>query len=193
MEALAPVLVDELRLVLDELPAGAHVVVCDPERVRTRAADLVRTSAEFLDASWAAAAGGGTAPVDLGAASLRELDEVDAERAELGLPWWGIARADPSSPTAAVTSSFDAGAGLPRRHRGRADRPARLGRATAGGSRSSSTATARPSARSSGWPAAEIPAPAGRRRRPPSRGVVEVTTGRLRRRAGVARAEAGAA
>src|SRR5690349_24119904 len=29
MEALAPVLVDDLRLVLHELPAGAHVVLCD--------------------------------------------------------------------------------------------------------------------------------------------------------------------
>src|SRR4051794_20747515 len=53
MEALAPVLVDELTLVLDELPGGTHVVLCDPERVRTRSADLVRTSQEFLDASWA--------------------------------------------------------------------------------------------------------------------------------------------
>ena len=34
-------------------------VVCDPERVRTRAADLVATSQEFLQASWAASAGGG--------------------------------------------------------------------------------------------------------------------------------------
>ncbi|HEV7206102.1 MAG TPA: transcription-repair coupling factor [Jatrophihabitans sp.] len=90
MEALAPVLVDELTLVLHELPAGAHVIVCDPERVRTRSADLVRTSQEFLDASWAAAAGGGKAPVDLGAASLRYLDDVRDEAAELGLPWWGI-------------------------------------------------------------------------------------------------------
>jgi transcription-repair coupling factor (superfamily II helicase) len=90
MESLAPVLVDELTLVLRELPAGAHVVVCDPERVRTRAADLVRTSEEFLEASWAAAAGGGKAPVDLGAASLRDLDDVEAEAARLGMPWWGI-------------------------------------------------------------------------------------------------------
>ena len=51
MEALAPVLVDELALVLHELPAGSHVVLCDPERVRTRSVDLVRTSHEFLDAS----------------------------------------------------------------------------------------------------------------------------------------------
>ena len=90
MESLAPVLVDELRLVLHEFPAGTHILVCDPERVRARAADLVATSAEFLAASWAAAAGGGKAPVDLAAASLRTLEEVAAEAAELGLPWWTL-------------------------------------------------------------------------------------------------------
>jgi transcription-repair coupling factor (superfamily II helicase) len=90
MEALAPVLVDDLALVLNELPAGAHVVLCDPERVRTRSADLVRTSQEFLDASWAVAAGGGTAPVDLGAASLHDLDDVERQARELGQPWWGV-------------------------------------------------------------------------------------------------------
>jgi transcription-repair coupling factor (superfamily II helicase) len=88
MEALAPVLVDGMRLVVHELPAGAQVLVCDPERVRSRAVDLVRTSHEFLDASWAAAAGGGQAPVDLGAASLRDLADVEAEAEALGVPWW---------------------------------------------------------------------------------------------------------
>ncbi|WP_375499434.1 transcription-repair coupling factor [uncultured Jatrophihabitans sp.] len=90
MEALAPVLVDHLSLVLDELPDGAHVILCDPERVRTRAADLVATSHEFLEASWAAAAGGGKAPVDLGAASLQELADVEQAARAAGLPWWGI-------------------------------------------------------------------------------------------------------
>ena len=98
MEALAPVLVDDLALVLHELPAGAHVVLCDPERVRTRAADLVRTSQEFLDASWAAAAGGGKAPIDLAprrcATSTTSRDDARA----LGLPWWGITRADHRRP-----------------------------------------------------------------------------------------------
>ncbi|MCW2644719.1 MAG: mfd [Pseudonocardiales bacterium] len=112
MEALAPVLVDELKLVLHELPAGAHVVLCDPERIRTRAADLVRTSDEFLEASWAAAAGGGKAPVDLGAASLHHLEEVHAEAGELGVPWWGITQlrtdaelAGPSSLASAFESA----------------------------------------------------------------------------------------
>jgi len=106
MEALAPVLVDDLALMLHELPAGSHVVVCDPERVRTRSADLVRTSREFLDASWAVAAGGGTAPVDLGAASLRDLEDVRDEAAELGLPWWGLtALSDPESVASTFTQA----------------------------------------------------------------------------------------
>ncbi len=109
MEALSPVLVDDLRLVLHELPAGTHVVVCDPERVRTRAAELVRTSAEFLDASWAAAAGGGRAPIDLGAASLWELADAQADAAEIGLPWWSITPfgLDPDSGVESVTSVFE--------------------------------------------------------------------------------------
>ncbi|MDP9240857.1 MAG: transcription-repair coupling factor [Actinomycetota bacterium] len=90
MEALTPVLVDDLRLLLHEMPAGTHVVVCDPERVRTRAAELVRTSQEFLEASWATAAGGGQAPVDLGAAAYRELTEVRDSAASLHLPWWSV-------------------------------------------------------------------------------------------------------
>ncbi|MFN2561394.1 MAG: transcription-repair coupling factor [Jatrophihabitans sp.] len=90
MEALAPVLVDDLALVLHELPTGSHVVLCDPERVRTRSVDLVRTSHEFLDASWAVAAGGGKAPIDLAAASLRHLEDVEDDARGLGVPWWGI-------------------------------------------------------------------------------------------------------
>ncbi len=90
MEALAPVLVDRLDLVLADLPPGTAIVVCDPERVRSRAADLVRTSLEFLDASWAAAAGGGVAPVDLAAASLRDYSEFEEQARAGGRPWWGL-------------------------------------------------------------------------------------------------------
>ncbi len=90
MESLAPVLVEELELVVDQFPEGTHVLVCDPERVRARAADLVATSDEFLAASWAVAAEGGTAPLDLGAASFRTLSEVRQHALERGLPWWSI-------------------------------------------------------------------------------------------------------
>ncbi|MFG2299314.1 transcription-repair coupling factor [Actinacidiphila glaucinigra] len=90
MESLAPVLVDDMELLLDVLPAGSLAVVCDPERVRTRAADLVATSREFLEASWAASAGGGEAPIDLGAASLWSIADVRDRARELGVPWWSV-------------------------------------------------------------------------------------------------------
>ncbi|HUR14640.1 MAG TPA: transcription-repair coupling factor [Mycobacteriales bacterium] len=90
MEALAPVLVDDLQLLVDELPPDTVVVVCDPERVRTRAHDLVATSQEFLEASWATAATGGKAPVDLGAAAYKGLVEVRDHATAHGHPWWTV-------------------------------------------------------------------------------------------------------
>ncbi|GAA2391147.1 transcription-repair coupling factor [Dactylosporangium salmoneum] len=102
MESLAPALLggsEALELVLHTMPAGTHVLLCDPERIRTRAHDLVRTSEEFLEASWAAAAVGGKAPIDLGAAAFRHLGDVRAAAASLGQPWWSL------SPFAAAETS----------------------------------------------------------------------------------------
>ena len=62
MEAFSSVLADRMDLLLDHLPLGAVVLACDPERIRTRAIELVATSQEFLEASWASAASGGEAP-----------------------------------------------------------------------------------------------------------------------------------
>ncbi|MFL6139379.1 MAG: transcription-repair coupling factor [Frankiaceae bacterium] len=90
MEALAPVLVDRMTLLLDELPAGAHVVVCDPERVRTRSVELVRTSQEFLEASWSSASLGGAAPIDLGGAAYKSIAEIRSDAGNLGIPWWSV-------------------------------------------------------------------------------------------------------
>ncbi|GLW26380.1 transcription-repair-coupling factor [Microbispora amethystogenes] len=91
MEAFAPVLAGSMDLLLDHLPVRAAVFVCDPERIRGRAVELVRTSQEFMEASWIAAAAGGEAPIDLEAASFRTLEEVRDHARELGQPWWSIA------------------------------------------------------------------------------------------------------
>jgi transcription-repair coupling factor (superfamily II helicase) len=77
-------------LLVDEFPRDALVVVCDPERVRTRAADLVRTGEEFLQAAWSGAAVGGKAPIDLAAASLHSLADVRTYGLDLGQTWWTI-------------------------------------------------------------------------------------------------------
>ncbi len=91
MEAFAPVLADRMELLVDYVPKGGLVLVCDPERVRARAEELVRTSQEFLEASWVNAAAGGEAPVDLGAAAFQPIAHVREATAGLGLPWWTIA------------------------------------------------------------------------------------------------------
>ena len=94
MESLAPALVDGMESVLDTLREGTTVVVCDPERVRTRAHDLAATSQEFLDAGWANAAAGNAVPIDLqgvlGTASFWGLADLRAHDREAGLPWWDL-------------------------------------------------------------------------------------------------------
>jgi transcription-repair coupling factor (superfamily II helicase) len=93
MESLAPALLhgtDSMELLIDCMPQGTHVLLCDPERIRTRAHDLTRTSDEFLEASWAAAAVGGDAPIDVGAAAFRTLGDVRAHAATLHQPWWTV-------------------------------------------------------------------------------------------------------
>src|SRR4051794_4979776 len=90
MESLAPVLVDDMELLVDLMPPDTHVLVLDPERARSRAHDLVATSEEFLQASWAAAAGGGTAPIDLGAASYHSLADVRMLSIQQGKAWWSL-------------------------------------------------------------------------------------------------------
>ncbi|WP_433333693.1 transcription-repair coupling factor [Spirillospora sp. CA-294931] len=95
MEAFSPVLADGMELLTDLLPKGSALLVCEPERIRTRAVELVRTSQEFLEASWVNAAAGGEAPIDLGAASFRSLEDVRAHNAELGLARWTITGLNP--------------------------------------------------------------------------------------------------
>ncbi|MEU7937216.1 transcription-repair coupling factor [Microbispora bryophytorum] len=91
MEAFAPVLAGAMDLLLDHLPIRSAVFVCDPERIRGRAVELVHTSQEFMEASWIAAAAGGEAPIDLEAAAFRTLEEVREHAGELGQQWWSIA------------------------------------------------------------------------------------------------------
>ncbi len=94
MESLAPALVDGMESVLDVLPPKALVVLADAERIRTRAHDLVLTSDEFLQASWANAAAGNNVPVDLeavlGSASYWTLAQVRAHAVASGRPWWTL-------------------------------------------------------------------------------------------------------
>jgi transcription-repair coupling factor (superfamily II helicase) len=91
MEAFASVLADRMELLLDHVPLGGVVLACDPERIRTRAMELVATSQEFLEASWVSAAAGGEAPVDLGGAAFQPISKIREAAVDLGVPWWSLA------------------------------------------------------------------------------------------------------
>jgi transcription-repair coupling factor (superfamily II helicase) len=114
MEAFAPVLADRMDLLLDYVPAGGIVLACDPERIRARAEDLVRTSQEFLEASWVNTAAGGQAPIDLGPSAFQPISRVRAAAAALGLPWWtiapfGVTDGGPDEPEPGVQPGLGAG------------------------------------------------------------------------------------
>jgi transcription-repair coupling factor (superfamily II helicase) len=109
MESLMPVLLEGsggMQSVLEALPARSLVVLVDPERVRTRAHDLVATSAEFLEASWVGAAAGRAVPVDLhgvlGTASFWTLAQLREHARSLDLPWWTFTSFTADAETAAT-------------------------------------------------------------------------------------------
>lgn len=96
MEALLPLLHPVQPTTLTHhLPEGAPVLLCDPEKVRTRAADLIKTGQEFLEASWSTAAVGGEAPIDLealGASGFVPFEQAREDSVAGGHPWWTLSQ-----------------------------------------------------------------------------------------------------
>ncbi|NDB18261.1 MAG: transcription-repair coupling factor, partial [Actinobacteria bacterium] len=68
-------------------PEGSVVVVCDSERVSSRAHDVVATSQEFLAASWENAAHGNSTPIDIGGAAYQSWESVRDSASARGLAW----------------------------------------------------------------------------------------------------------
>jgi transcription-repair coupling factor (superfamily II helicase) len=97
MESLAPALVDTLVPITHYLPDGAGIAVLSPEKVSTRALNLVETNKEFLSAAWNAATAGAEAPIDLSTGDFLTLAKL--RRAAGDRPWWTL-------------SAFDTGASL---------------------------------------------------------------------------------
>jgi transcription-repair coupling factor (superfamily II helicase) len=70
MESLIPVLVPKLEMLIDVIDPKAVIIEAEPERLETRAHELVSTSAEFLEASWSNATAGNVSPIGLGSKCL---------------------------------------------------------------------------------------------------------------------------
>lgn len=91
MESLAPILTDHMVPIVSLLPERSRIVLVEPERIVSRAADLVATTEEFLAAAWSAAAEGGTIPITADQASFEEIEDVRAAAKERGFDWWTVA------------------------------------------------------------------------------------------------------
>lgn len=98
MESLIPLLVDDMVTLLDHLPDGSIPIIVEPERVRSRAADLVATNEEFLHAAWDSVTDASAAPIDLGQNGKSDLGagsfRTVASMRELALAkkmgWWSM-------------------------------------------------------------------------------------------------------
>jgi transcription-repair coupling factor (superfamily II helicase) len=67
------------------MPANTQIVFIDEQRIRSRAADLLATNEEFLNASWSNAALGGIAPLHDGAGTYISWDELKEEIVSCGV------------------------------------------------------------------------------------------------------------
>lgn len=66
IESFIPVLADSLETIFEVIPSNWTVQELEPERILTRATELIDTSEEFLAASWSNTTAGNAIPVDLG-------------------------------------------------------------------------------------------------------------------------------
>jgi len=85
MESLIPLLIDETETLLSRMPANTQIIFIDEQRIRSRAADLLATNQEFLNASWSNAALGGIAPLHDGAGTYISWDELNNEIVSCGV------------------------------------------------------------------------------------------------------------
>ena len=102
MEGLIPVLAEGMTTLLAQMP-GAAVVVMDPERVRTRAHDLVRTAEEFLAASWHNAAAGNVTPIDLSGINYRSMEDLRLDAVAARQSWFEVTPLSADVETSADT------------------------------------------------------------------------------------------
>lgn len=79
MESLIPFLFDQVQTLLEHMPTNTLVVFIDQERIKSRAADLLATNEEFLNASWSNAAHGAVAPINPGSETYMSWDELTDE------------------------------------------------------------------------------------------------------------------
>jgi transcription-repair coupling factor (superfamily II helicase) len=88
MESLSAALAGEMKPLHELLPPQSSLILVEPERINSRALDVVKTAEEFLTAGWHSAAVGGETPIDLAGSMFTTMSKVvDRIRARNGSVW----------------------------------------------------------------------------------------------------------
>ena len=107
MESLIPVLVPKLEMLIDVIDVKSVIIEAEPERLETRAHELVSTSAEFLEASWSNATAGNVSPIDLKASAFRDYRELrDNSNSHAWLGLSTLAGPQDESPNVEATPDY---------------------------------------------------------------------------------------
>lgn len=69
--------VGKLQMFTDLFPKNSVVLISDAEKVKSRAAEVLKTSEEFLNAAWMSASLGGNIPQEVALGGFKELAEVE--------------------------------------------------------------------------------------------------------------------
>ena len=111
MESIAALLKPEFKNLIEFLPPNFQVVVIDQPRIKSRAADLVATNQEFLEASWSNAAFGTSAPIDLtgviATGGYSTFDEVQSKIKTANLKLWSVNPYTQNPDDLAITGALE--------------------------------------------------------------------------------------
>ena len=92
IESLTSLFVADMVNVMHFLPDGSRICCLEVENLERRAADLITTSEEFLQATWSVVADGGQTPIDISQAGYQTLTLVREYAKHLGHRWWEFSR-----------------------------------------------------------------------------------------------------
>ncbi len=82
--------IGELQLFTDLFPINTVVLLSDAEKIKTRAAEVLKTSEEFLNAAWSSASQGGSIPQEIALGGFKDLETVQKNALQKDLKWWQV-------------------------------------------------------------------------------------------------------
>jgi transcription-repair coupling factor (superfamily II helicase) len=82
--------VGKLQMFTDLFPKNSVVLISDAEKVKSRAAEVLKTSEEFLNAAWMSASLGGNIPQEVALGGFKDLVDVEKNALKNDLKWWQV-------------------------------------------------------------------------------------------------------